>query len=83
MRKIINNLRNQPEEVRMHVVHLSVIVAGIILVSLWLVSIGGVVKESQTAQAESSTELKPFTAIKDNFVEGYKSISATAVETVE
>ena len=80
MRKIINHLRNQPEEVRHHVVHLSVAVAGVVLVVLWLFSLGGTVGDPQNIQAELSNDLKPFSALTQNLADGYQSFSATAIE---
>lgn len=83
MRKVINHLRNQPEEVRRHAIHLTVIVAGVVLVGFWLASLGGTFEDAPPVQAELSDELKPFAALRDSFVDGYKSISATAVDGVE
>ena len=78
MRKIINHLRNQPEEVRHHVVHLSVAVAGVVLVVLWLFSLGGTVGDTQNIQAELSNDLKPFAALSENLAGGYQSFSSDA-----
>jgi len=39
MKKIIHKIRQQPEEVRRHILHILTIVAGIILISLWVYSL--------------------------------------------
>ncbi len=84
MRKIIRHLRSKSEETRIRIVHLFVIVSGVVLVSLWLVSIGGVITSPEnTAQVQLSDELKPLNALKDNFVDGYKSISTSSVLEIE
>lgn len=81
MRKIIRHLRNQPEHMRLQIVQLSVLVAGVVLVFLWAASFGATFKDSPPIQAQFSDELKPFAALRDNFVEGYKSISANALDS--
>jgi hypothetical protein len=83
MRKIINNLREQPEEVRHHVVHLTVAVAGVILVVLWLFSLGGTIKNAQNDNVELSEGLKPFSVLSENLADGYQSLGASAVMGVE
>lgn len=73
MRRIIHHLRKQPESVRTHVLHVSTAVCALVLVLLWVASIGtnfsGPGANTQTANA-----LQPFSALKDNLVNGYQSI---------
>lgn len=73
MRKIIHNLRQQPEEVRHHVTHITVAVAGVILVALWLASLGGTIKNAEDTEVKLSDGLKPFSALSENFANGYQS----------
>ena len=40
MKKIIHHIRRQPEEVRRHILHILTIVAAIILLLLWVYSLG-------------------------------------------
>jgi hypothetical protein len=77
MKKFIYNLRSQPEEVRRHVLHISTIVIGIILVFVWMFSLGTSLTDSDT-KAKVSNDLKPFSALKANIVDGYKSISGSS-----
>ncbi|MES3032092.1 MAG: hypothetical protein V4699_02510 [Patescibacteria group bacterium] len=80
MRKIIHNLRNQPEQVKMHILHVATIVAGIILILLWIYSLGTNLSNPNT-QAKVSNDLKPFSVLKDNIISGYQSISGTNTDT--
>ncbi|OGI67865.1 hypothetical protein A2738_03220 [Candidatus Nomurabacteria bacterium RIFCSPHIGHO2_01_FULL_42_15] len=74
MKKIIHHLRSQPEEVRRHILHVSTIVAGIILVLLWIYSLGTSLSDPDK-QAKTNNDLKPFSALKANLIGGYQSIS--------
>jgi|GEM_PF-641640 len=73
MRKIINHLRKQPEEVRTHVLHVSTIALGSVLVLLWVYSLGS--GFSATAKQASTGEYDPFSVLKANVIDGYNSIS--------
>ncbi len=79
MRKIIHNLRQQPEEVRRHILHVVTVLAGIVLISLWVYSLGVNLSSADT-QASISNDLKPFSALKANLIDGYNSISAGVPE---
>ena len=74
MKRIIHNLRNQPEEVRRHILHISTAVAGIVLILFWIYSLGTNLSSKDTG-AKVSNDLKPFSALKANLIDGYKSIS--------
>jgi len=74
MKKIINNLRNQPEEVRTHILHVLTVVIGIILILLWIYSLRTGLNNPDI-QAKTSEELKPLSVLKDNIISGYQSIS--------
>jgi len=74
MKKIIYHLRNQPEEVRRHILHVLIVIIAIILLLLWIYSLGASLSNPDT-QAKVSNDLKPFTALKANIVGGYQSIS--------
>lgn len=74
MKKIIHHIRKQPEEVRRHILHILTIVAGIILFFLWVYSLGTNLNNPDT-QVKLNNDLKPFSALKDNLVGGYQTIS--------
>jgi len=74
MKKIISNLKNQPETVRRHILHVCTVVCAIILILLWMYSLGNNLGNSDT-QAKVSNELKPFSVLKDNLVGGYQNLS--------
>lgn len=74
MKKIIHHIRRQPEAVRRHILHVLTIIAGVILLFFWVFSLGTTFSD-EDAQVKASNDLKPFGALKDNLVGGYKSIS--------
>lgn len=74
MKKIIHNIRHQSEKVRRHILHVSIVVFGVILLLLWIYSLGTNLTNSDT-QAKINNNLKPFSALKANLIDGYKSIS--------
>lgn len=76
MKKFIHNIRQQPEEVRRHILHILTIVAGIILILLWIFSLRVTLGSSST-QTKANNDLKPFSALKASVVDGYKSISGS------
>ena len=74
MKKIIRNLRKQPEETRRHILHISTIMVAIVLIILWSYSLGKSLTSPDT-KIKIKQDLKPFSVLKDNIVGGYKSIS--------
>ncbi len=73
MKKMIHNLRQQPEEVRRHILHVSTIVLGFILLGLWVWTLGSSLGNEET-EAKIQNDLEPLSAMKDNIVNGYQSI---------
>ena len=74
MRKIIDNLRNQPHHVRKSILHALTIAFGIILVLLWVYSLGTNIANPEVRK-NFSDNLKPFYILKDNIANGYNSLS--------
>jgi hypothetical protein len=74
MKEIINHVRNQPEEVRRHILHALTVVFAIILIMLWVYSLGTNLMNLDT-QVKIGQDLKPFSALRANMVDGYDSIS--------
>ncbi|MFA4975689.1 MAG: hypothetical protein WC839_03785 [Candidatus Paceibacterota bacterium] len=72
MKKIIHNLREQPEEVRRHVLHILIFAVIVIMVILWVFSLGKDLSNSDTKE-KVKQDLQPFSVLKDNIVNGYKS----------
>jgi hypothetical protein len=70
----LQKVRQQSEKTRRHILHTLVVVAGIILVLLWIYSLGTNLTSSDTA-AMMNQDLKPFSALKDNMIGGYNSLS--------
>lgn len=76
MKKLIHHLRRQPEEVRRHVLHILIFVVAIIMIILWIFSLGKSLTNPDT-QVKIKQDLEPFSVLKDNIVNGYKSTSDT------
>ncbi len=74
MRKIIHNLRSQPESVRRHILHVSTFVLALILLLLWIYSLN-VSLQSPEVQAKTDKSLETFSSLKANMIDGYNSIS--------
>lgn len=74
MRKIIDNLRKQPEHVRRQILHVTTIIAGAVLLVLWIYSLGTNFSDPDT-QTKIENDLKPFSSLKANLIDGYQSIS--------
>lgn len=76
MKKIIHHLRKQPEEVRRHILHLLILAVAIIMIMLWVFSLGKSLTNPDT-QLKIKQDLEPFSVLKDNIVDGYKNTSDT------
>ena len=70
----IRKIRQQPEHVRRHILHILIVICGVILVLLWIYSLSTTLTNSDT-QAKMSQDLKPFAVLKDNMTEGYQNIT--------
>jgi len=73
MEKIIHKIRKQPEHVRRNVLHISTVAIAIILILLWIYSLGTTLT-NQNTQVKIGQDLKPFSALKDNIVGGYNNL---------
>ena len=80
MKKIIYNLRKQPEHVRRNILHILIAASAIVLVLLWIYSLGTTLENPDT-QAKIGQDVKPFSAIKDNMVNGYSDMSQSDADT--
>ena len=74
VKKVVYNLRQRPEEQRRHILHFLTLFCGIILLVLWVWSLGGTVTNPDT-KTKMKQDLKPFSALKDNLVGGFNNIS--------
>jgi hypothetical protein len=76
MKKIIDNLKKQPVEHRKNVLHLVTFFFAIIMVFLWVFSLGKNLSKGET-QEKIKNDLQPINVLKDNLVDGYKSINVS------
>ncbi len=77
IRKTIHRLRQQPEEVRRQILHIITFACAIILILLWVLSLGRTLGSKDTGESVKK-DLQPFTVLKDNLTSGYNSVSAPA-----
>ena len=80
MKRVIHHIRKQPEHVRRHILHVSVIVCGVVLILLWIYSLGTNLA-SPDMREKINEDLKPFSALKDNMIGGYNNLSGSVLET--
>ena len=73
MRKMIHNLRAKSEQTRRDILHALTLIFALILIFTWIYSLGRHLSNADV-QEKVKGDLKPFAALKDNMVGGYKSI---------
>jgi len=74
MKKMIHHIRRQPEEVRRSILHVFIMVCALVLLLLWIYSLGATFSNPDN-QVKVTEDMKPFSALKDDMVNGYNSIS--------
>ena len=75
MKKLMHHLRRQPEEVRRHILHITIFVIAAIMIILWIFSLGRSLSNPDT-QIKMKQDLQPFSVLKDNIVGGYNNSTA-------
>lgn len=73
MQKIINNLRQQPESRRRHILNICTGIFAVVLGMFWVYSLGQNLGSGET-QSKLKEDLKPFEALTSNMVDGYNSL---------
>lgn len=73
MKKLIRHLRKQPEEHRRGILHALTIIFAFVLFFLWTYSLGTSLASPETGTSLKE-DLKPFSVLKENIVDGYNSI---------
>lgn len=69
MKKIIHNLRKQPEDTRRHILHIVTFIAALILVTVWIYSLGTSFSSPET-ESKIKQDLQPFSLLKDSIIPG-------------
>ena len=75
-------MRNKPEKVKRHILHVSTVVAGVLLMFIWVYSLGTSLSSPEVA-VKIDNDLKPFSALKSNLISGYQSFSESNTNTSE
>lgn len=65
MKKIIHQIRRQPEEVKRHILHVSVGVAGFLLLAIWVGTLGNSF-EGTVADENLEKNVEPLSVLKSN-----------------
>lgn len=65
MKKIIHHIRKQPEHIKRHILHITIIICAVVLFLFWIYSLGTTLTNTNT-QLKISQDLKPFFILKDN-----------------
>lgn len=68
MKKIIHHVRKQPEHIKRHILHVSIIICAIVLFLFWIYSLGTTLTNSET-QVKINQDLKPLSILKDNITQ--------------
>ncbi len=74
MKKIVENLKGQSVEHRKNVMHLITFFCAIVLIILWVFSLGKNLSNEDTKE-NIKNDLQPINALKDNIVGGYKNVN--------
>lgn len=77
MKKLIHHLRRQSEQTRRHMLHVLVIMCAVVLVILWIFSLGRNITNPET-KIKLGQDLAPFGTLKANTIDGYQIISGQA-----
>jgi hypothetical protein len=74
MKKTIHKLRQRPEEERRHILHITIIIIAVVMILLWAFSLGSRLSQPEV-KVKAKRDVQPFSVLKDNLSEGYKSVS--------
>ncbi|MCX6753069.1 MAG: hypothetical protein NTW62_01820 [Candidatus Nomurabacteria bacterium] len=75
--KTVHRLRQEPIHVREQIVYWVTFMCAVILFLLWSVSLGKMLT-NKDIQTSIKKDVQPFTVLKDNLSDGYKSIKANS-----
>ena len=73
MKKVIHRLRQKPEKERRQILYFITIVLAFFMILLWTFTLGRTFTSKET-KIKAQHDLKPFSALKANLVDGYNSI---------
>lgn len=65
MKRVIHHLRKQSVETKSHILHAATALCGVVLVILWVYSLGSNFKKPET-EVKVEENLKPFSVLKGN-----------------
>lgn len=72
MKKLIQRIRRQPERVRRHITHVFIAACAVILILLWVYSLGTTLSNPDT-QTKIGEDLAPISSLKDNITSQWQN----------
>jgi len=75
MRKLVQNLREKPEHVRKHILHITTFGLTCLVVLFWVYTLQARFSSPEVKEAFRN-DLKPLTVLGDDIVNTYQNISA-------
>jgi hypothetical protein len=79
MKKIIYRLREQPEEVRKNILHISIVAFAIVLFLLWIYTLGTNLTDPDT-HTIIQNDLEPLSNLKADVTEGFTQLNDGSFE---
>ncbi|MFA5750857.1 MAG: hypothetical protein WCX79_03435 [Candidatus Paceibacterota bacterium] len=67
MKKIIHNLRKQPEDTRKHILNVVMLVVIAVLIVFWVISLKNDFSSTETKE-RIKNDIKPFTILKESIL---------------
>ncbi|MDD5721487.1 MAG: hypothetical protein PHT16_03535 [Candidatus Pacebacteria bacterium] len=68
MKRVIHHIRKQPEHIKRHILHITIIICAIVLFLFWIYSLGTNLTDTDT-QTKMLQDLKPFSILKDDITQ--------------
>jgi hypothetical protein len=73
--QFVTHLRSQSEETRRHILTMSMVVVGAILVLVWIATLGAFSAAPVQTAEETPTGVKPFDLVQTNFENAWQTVS--------
>ena len=73
MKKMIQNLRRQSEDTRSHILHIVMFFAILLLIGLWILSLGKDITDPNTKK-KIAEDIDAFTPLTENIVNSYDGV---------
>lgn len=75
----LRKIRKQPEHIKRHILHAVTIILGIILILLWVYTLGNNISD-EDKKIKTVNDLKPLSVLKENVVDGYNDLGNNSLD---